>query len=470
MAISRRSMLLGGAAAALAIPSAMHLSWNAKSFVQDGYSPEPPPAPPGRSNWSNWSGSQRATPQSIAVARNESDVVALVKNSPTPIRAVGAGHSFTGLVPSEGTILDISPMAGLIHSEQNGRRVTFGAGTHLQQAVRELEALGMAFPNMPDIDTQTLGGMFSTATHGTGLTLPAMHSRITGFSLMTASGEKLEVTAQNNPDLFAAGKVSLGTLGIMTSYTIEPVEHFALRRKVWIEAVDEILPRIMTLVQQHRNFEMFYFPGTGRVAALTHDLHTGPVSGRPPSGDEDILAGLRSLRDKFGWSPRLRRLIAGHELPDQVLEDSSDQSWKLLSTSRPTKFNEMEYHVPLANGLDALREVIAAADQNHALFIPIEIRTIAPDDAWLSPFQGGPRMSIALHCKVDEDFGILFDLFEPIFLAHGGRPHWGKHNSLNAAQLSQLYPRFGDFQALRRRLDPQGKFLSPHMAAMMGEA
>ncbi len=470
MAISRRTVLLGGAAAAVAVPTVMHLNWNSKSFVRDGYSPVQSPPPPGRSNWSNWSGSQRATPRSLAVAKDEAEVVALVKNAPVPIRAVGAGHSFSELVPSEGTILNISPISGVIRSDQSGKQVTFGAGTQLQQAVRELEELGMAFPNLPDIDTQTLGGMFATATHGTGLTLSALHSRITGYTLVTASGERLEVTAQNDPNLFAAGQVSLGALGIITSFTVEPIKQFALRRKVWLEAADAFLPRVMTLAKQHRNFEFYYFPSTGRVAALAHDLHSGPISGRAPSEDEDTLAGLRWLRDKFGWSPSLRKMIATYEMPDQILEESSDRSWRLLSTSRPTKFNEMEYHVPLANGLDALREVIAVADQNHEMFFPIEVRTVAPDEAWLSPFQGGPRMSIAIHCQVEEDFSILFEQFEPIFLKYGGRPHWGKLSSLNAAQFSKLYPRFADFQALRRKLDPQGKFLSPYMATVMGEA
>lgn len=142
---------------------------------------------------------------------------------------------------------------------------------------------------------------------------------------------------------------------------------------------------------------------------------------------------------------------------------------ELLATTRPIKFNEMEYHLPRDRGLSALREVIAKMDRRKDAFFPMEIRFIAPDDAWLSPFEGGPRMSIAIHAAVDERFDYFFSDFEPIFLAHGGRPHWGKWHSLKRIDFEMLYPRFQDFADLRTDLDPEGKFLNPHLADLFGE-
>ena len=108
-------------------------------------------------------------------------------------------------------------------------------------------------------------------------------------------------------------------------------------------------------------------------------------------------------------------------------------------------------------------------DRRKDAFFPMEIRFIAPDQAWLSPFSEGPCISIAIHAAVDERFDYFFSDFEPIFLSHGGRPHWGKWHSLKKIDFEMLYPKFNDFMALRRELDPSGKFLNPHLAEVFGE-
>ena len=148
----------------------------------------------------------------------------------------------------------------------------------------------------------------------------------------------------------------------------------------------------------------------------------------------------------------------------------SDASLELLATTRPIKFNEMEYHLPRAEGLAALRKVVAKMDKRKDAFFPMEVRFVAPDPAWLSPFNDGPRISIAIHAAVDERFDYFFTDFEPTFRSHGGRPHWGKWHSLQHSDLSALYPDFQRFTELRRDLDPDGKFLNAHLAELFGES
>ncbi len=150
-------------------------------------------------------------------------------------------------------------------------------------------------------------------------------------------------------------------------------------------------------------------------------------------------------------------------------EEAVDEGWKLLSTERSIRFNEMEYHVPAEEQLAALREVLAAIEANRRdVFFPIEARRIAPDDAWLSPFQGGERGSIAVHCYYRDQYEFLFSLVEPILRRHGGRPHWGKLNSLTGADFAGLYPRWKDFLDVRRSLDPQGRMLNPYLKGVFG--
>jgi FAD-linked oxidoreductase len=471
MGVSRRRLLQVGAGlgVAAAIPVGQHVAWGMRDFERDGYTPDYPDAPAGEEAWINWSGAQRATPMQLASPQSETDLAEFIRSTPYRIRPRGSGHSFTGLVPSEGVILDVSYLSGLQAYDPETGIATFGAGTTLFQTAAKLQELGRAFPNLPDIVDQTLAGSFSTGTHGTGETLTALHDYIHAFRLVTAGGDVIEVSRTSNPDLFAAGKVSLGALGVITSYSVQTIPAFNLRRIVKAEPIDLVLEELEARAAAHRNFEMFYLPSTGVAATLSHDLHDGDVTGVQPSEDDETLEGLKTLRDQFGWWPWLRRKIASSALPSGVLEDVSDASMELLATTRPIKFNEMEFHLPKSEGIAALRKVIAKMDARKDAFFPMEIRLIAPDDAWLSPFNDGPKMSIAIHAAVDERFDYFFSDFEPIFRAHGGRPHWGKWHSLKRDDFAQLYPRFEDFISLRRDLDPDGKFLNPHLAELFGE-
>ncbi|MEH6694980.1 MAG: D-arabinono-1,4-lactone oxidase [Hyphomonas sp.] len=472
MPVSRRTILLAGgavAAGSAAIPVEKHISWSGRDFARTDYDDDYPEAPEGEESWMNWSGVQRATPTEISLPVSEDDVSAVVASAPGHVRPFGSGHSFTGLAPSEGVMVDVSRLTGMKALDATTGQAVFGAGTRLFQMATELSEVGRALPNLPDIDVQTLAGSFSTATHGTGETLTALHDHVAGFRLVTATGDVLDVTRESHPDIFAAGRVSLGALGVITQYTLKTVPSFNLHRKVWVEPIDDLIARAEDLAGTHRNFEFYYFPHTGYGAAISHDLHEGPVTGRGDDIDDETLDQLKMLRNQFGWSPWLRRKIIGAALPKGTIEDFSDSSYKLLSTTRPTKFNEMEYHLPRENGIKALKQVIAQLETHKHVFFPMEVRFIAPDDAWLSPFNSGPHISVAIHAAVDEPYDYFYSEIEPIHRANGGRPHWGKHHSLGKDELMLLYPKFGDFLALRRELDPAGKFLNPHLAHMFGE-
>lgn len=470
MSTTRRAILLGsaGLATAVAIPGVQYAAWSMKDFTRDGYDPGLPPAPDGEVAWSNWSGIQQSTPKQIAVPATEDELAAAITGAQR-VRPVGSGHSFTGLVPSEHLIVDASRFSGLLSSDATTGIATIGAGTRIRQAARELDAAGLALQNLPDVDVQTLAGSFSTSTHGTGRTLQPLHAHVEGFRLVTASGDVRDVTAASDPALFSAGRVSLGALGVITQYTLKCVPAYNLKRRVWVDTLDNIMDQAMALSEQHRNFEFYYFPFTGMAAGISHDMFEGEVSGRVSDEDEDTLSGLKDLRNIFGWAPWLRRRIAAGSLPHGVVEESSDAYWKLLSTARPTKFNEMEYHIPLENGLTCLRAIIGALESRKDTFFPMEVRITAPDDAWLSPFNDGPRMSIATHAAVDEPYDYFFSVLEPIHRAHGGRPHWGKLHSLGKEELIGLYPDYQNFLDLRATFDPDGKFLNPHLAHMFGE-
>ncbi|WP_427965329.1 D-arabinono-1,4-lactone oxidase [Altererythrobacter sp.] len=465
---TRRNILLGSAAA-IAVGAgglAGRVAWRDR---------EPASLPPidsqGRALWSNWSGLEHAYPARRAAPADEAELAMLLPGVPTPIRPVGAGHSFTAIVPTEGTLLSLDHLSGIAESDGESVTATVGAGTRLSALGPALAGIGQEMINLPDIDKQTLGGALATGTHGTGKGVPALHGRVIAMRLVGPDGSVIECSPDERPEVFNAARVGLGAFGVLSQVTLQNWPLSRVKKTVRVVDTETMLNDWPTLASEHRNAEFLVLPFTGKSALVTHDVTTEPVMPRGPDADTDVLMELKSLRDMFEFTPALRRRFAAHFLDQTPPEIAIDEGWKLLANSRPVRFKEMEYHLPIEHQVAALREVIARIEHEAKdVFFPIEARIIAPDDAWLSPFYGRECGSIAVHAYYKEAHDWMFRLIEPVFREAGGRPHWGKLHSLAAPELAALYPMFGEAMAVRKSLDPHGRMLNPFLLKVFGNA
>jgi FAD-linked oxidoreductase len=298
-----------------------------------------------------------------------------------------------------------------------------------------------------------------------------MSTFVKGLQIVNARGELVDCDARNKPELFQAAKVSLGSLGLITQVRMQSVEPYRLRREtVWME-FEEILENADSMADQHRNFEFYYVPFSGMGFTDVHDLTGEPVGTTGKNDPNEGAMELKMLRDWLEWSPTLRRLVLGSyasTIPDEI---TIGNSWQNYANERNVRFNEMEYHLPRESGLKALREIVATLESSHhEVFFPIEVRYVKGDDIWLSPFYQQDSMSIAVHRYFEEDYKPYFKTLEPIFRKYGGRPHWGKLNSLGSADFKELYPHWNDFAEVRAQMDPIGRFLNPYLRDLfMGE-
>lgn len=464
MKISRRAALTAGSLGVVAAGAGAVTLANREK-------PEPP-APPvldknDRLLWRNWSGIQHAYPAQRAAPASEDELAALLPKAPGPIRAVGAGHSFTALVPTDGTLVSLDNLAGV--AGWDGDVAQVWAGTRLGALGPALAEMGRAMPGLPDINKQSLGGAMGTATHGAGKAIPAIHAEAQSLRLATVTGEVIEASPTKNPEIFQAAKVSMGALGVITQAKLATAANRRLHRRVWVEDFESACDQAEARWAKHRNFEFYAVPFTGLAANISHDETDEAARPRGPDTDSGFLEVLRSCRNLLAFSTPLRKAAAHALLSTAKPEEAVDEGWKLLSTERPVRFNEMEYHLPPEAQIPALKEVVATIEKHRPdVFFPIEVRRIAADDAWLSPFNAGPRGSVAVHCHYKDQYGFMFELIEPIFRRHGGRPHWGKLHSLGAADFAALYPRWKDFLEVRRELDPEGRLLNPFLHKVFG--
>lgn len=449
----------------------------------------PVPGPDGKLllPWQNWSGYQSCLPAARVAPENEDQLAELLRTSKGPIRPVGAGHSFTPLVPTDGTIVSLRNFEGLVSHDADTLTATFGGGTKIGQIGEPLDAVGQALQNMPDIDEQTIAGAISTGTHGTGQELGALHSFVTSLRLVTPRGNVLDCSATQNREIFDAARVSLGSLGIITQVTLQNVPSHRLKRKVWIEPLDALIGKFDQFAGAHHSFEMYFLPFCDWGIAISIDPTDDPVHPRAAEQDNDAVMELKGLRDWTSWLPALRRFLLRQMAENYKPEETVDMGYhifpsdcavrfavdvwyRVFPSERTLRFNEMEYHLPREQLLPTLKVVRERIEKHHPEeFFPVEVRVVKGDDAWLSPFHGHDRSgSIAVHRYYVEDPLPYFADIEPIYQPLGGRPHWGKMNTLDAAVFAERYPRWKEFLAVREALDPDGKMLNPYLKKVFG--
>tara|TARA_R110002167_G_scaffold16907_1_gene65450 strand:- start:799 stop:2259 length:1461 start_codon:yes stop_codon:yes gene_type:complete len=422
--------------------------------------------------WSNWSGNLKAQPSIRAVPKNEQQLVDLIKNSKQTIRCVGAGHSWTPLVPTEDTLISLARFRGVKKVDSSTMEAEIGAGTLLSQIGEPLWQQGVSLRNMPDIDTQALAGAIATSTHGTGIGYGSLSSDVSKMTIVDAKGEVHNCSATQNSELYNAARNNLGCLGVVTSATLKVEKAYKLEEKSWVMPLEEALENAPELVTKNRNLEFFAFPYADYAVGLSLNevpITTPDVEEVQQLEGENPLMTLRSLGDyteSFSWlrSFMLNRAISGIEPATRV-----NKSYRIFGNIRDIRFTEMEYSIPAESGPQCLKEILDTIKKHNIdVIFPIEYRYVKGDDVWLSPFYKRDTCSISCHNFHDRDYKKYFAAVEPIFLKYNGRPHWGKVHTLTAAEFSTKYSMLNEFLKVRKEYDPEGLFLNAHIKQILG--
>ncbi|MFT4215499.1 MAG: D-arabinono-1,4-lactone oxidase [Microbacterium sp.] len=430
--------------------------------------------------WQNWGRTEKVRPQAVEYPTTIEAVRRSVRAAAArgrAIKAVGAGHSFTGIAVAPGVLLELSELSGLVSVDRERSRVRLLAGTRLHRIPALLAAYGLAMTNLGDIDRQSISGAISTGTHGTGLRFGGIATQVVGATLVTADGELLTVSDEENAELLPAVALGLGALGILVDVTIQCVPAFVLRAVEHPEPLDDVIDGMLERAGRDDHFEFYWFAHTEVALTKTNtrlpaDAVAAPLSAAAKVIDDVVIGnGVHQLVCSAGRA--VPALVPGiNRLSSRVWGDRefSDVSNRVFTTNRGVRFREMEYAVPLEQLPSAFRGVQSVIAENRwRIEFPIEVRQAAADDLWLSTASGRDSGYIAVHRYWRTDPTEYFAAVEEVMLAHGGRPHWGKMHTLDAAALRGRYPHFNDFTALRDRLDPSRAFRNPYLDRVLGE-
>ncbi len=427
--------------------------------------------------WRNWTGDQSCEPAEIVHPRSReelSEVIGRASAAGRRVSVAGSGHSFTEAALTDGTLIGIEALSGVIDADRSSGLVRVGGGTVLAELGEELARLGLAMENLGDIDRQTIAGAISTATHGTGAKLRNISSQVEAVELVLADGSVRELSADVDPELLRAARVALGALGAISAVTLRCVPAFTLRRLDTRRPLEEVLEGFGERADANDHYEFFTFPYADSALVLERNRTDDPPRprGRAAAYLNDVvlenwaLEAFAATGRRFPASiPRLARLAARLASGSRT----TDRSDRIFANQRRVRFTEMEYALPREHGPEAARRVIEWVRANrYPVFFPIEMRVTAADDAPLSTAYGRDTAYVAVHQYRGMWWRPYFEAVEAIMDSYGARPHWGKRHFQTAETLAPRYPRWADFQVARERLDPLRTFTNEYAARVLG--
>lgn len=414
--------------------------------------------------WTNWAGNVLAHPVRRALPRDAGQVQEVVREaiaSGHAVRAVGSGHSFSPVAATDGVLVDLRHLTGIVHADTTTGLVRVRAGTNLRALNEALWALGLALPNLGDIDKQTIAGAIATGTHGTGARFGGLATTVRAMQLVLPNGDLVECAPGD--EVFDAAVISRGDIGIVTELTLQTVPAFLLHAAEAPDRLEPVLESFDALADGTDHFELFWFPHTDRVLTkrntrLPLDAGAHPLPRWRAWLDDDFLSNtvFEGVNRVAALRPSLTPRINTVSARALSAREFTDRSYRVYASVRNVRFVEMEVAIPRADLVSTLQELRRTVDASDwTIPFPVEVRVAAADDLWLSTATGRDSAYIAIHQYYRHlPYRDYFAAFAQIADAVDGRPHWGKVNDVPAPRLRELYPRYRDWERVRERVQP----------------
>ncbi|MDX7820685.1 D-arabinono-1,4-lactone oxidase [Aeromonas caviae] len=401
------------------------------------------------------------------------------------LRLIGSGLSFEPIhsVYAEGSqalLVDLHHLRGQL--DKTADTVTYLAGTPLDTVYADLIAMDRMLPASPGvIGIQTLGGALSTGTHGQGLHQSALCDAVAALTVMLASGDIIRV--DRTDPRFGAFVMGMGMLGILLDVTLNTVPNRIMRCTKFTTDYPFLLEHNERLNREHAFVKSWWFAWTGEShiwlvdPASDDEVARYRAGGSEPlvlEGDMDermnlaLNATIDATLQKMARDTKDEARAGEHFETVRRFKNASDlvgNVYQILCKGIPAPQINCEVAVPLDRMGEALEILQAWQEANPGvLHYPFILRCTGPSVAWLSAAHDKSVCWIGflVYLAADGTFvgGSMEQMRElqQLLVPLGGIPHFGKHLAMDLYDFPALLPRWHDFLALKRELDPHGRF------------
>jgi len=425
--------------------------------------------------WKSWNGNISHDYQEIFYPKSEKELCQIIQKARS-VRMIGTGKSSADIVAGTSTLISYENLNQIIAIDKVNHRVTVQTGVKLKRLLQTLEKENISFGALPDIDDITVGGAISTGTHGTGREAQSLSEYVIQMKLVTAEGELLTLTEKD--ESFFAARVSLGLLGVVTEVTFQcetlrkmHITERPMKDSQWLKTYREML-------KKYNFLRILWLPHTGYGYVITGNYaeddsafhrRPAPKFNQYRRSVSKILYGFTVKHPAF---TALANRIIYYLFFRKKQQKIGSLYQATVTKSRGSTLELAEWTVDIEK-FDALfielKEALNDKSNSAYAHIPMDIRFVRQEKAWLSNAQG--RDIVTMGCVTrnpqNADAYDAFDLVEKVFLKYDGRPHWAKRFQADKTILRGLYEKWQEFSELRKKMDPKGKFLTPYLRKIM---
>jgi alditol oxidase len=370
-------------------------------------------------------------------------------------RVIGSRHCFNDIADTPGDLIWLGNLDNTVVIDPERHTATVNAGITYRELCPQLHQAGYALPNLASLDHITVIGACMSATHGSGEGLGNLATVVSALEMVTANGDLVALSREQDGDTFDGAVVALGALGVVTKVTLDLQPTFYLQQEVYEELpMDEIFARFDEIMSA--GYSVSLFPTWQRDCCDTVWVKRRVNGDTPTPAPQDFYSAAlstgRGPSDDFVDRDWTQHGLPGpwHErLPHFYFKDALAVGNELQS----------EYFVARRCAVDALRAVAQLGGGLASILGVTEIRTVAADQLWLSPSYG--QEIVGIHFNWHKNWAAIEQFLpslEATLAPFAPRPHWGKLFGIPPADVQAAYPRMADFQELARTFDPEGKF------------
>ena len=424
----------------------------------------------------NWAENVQWNPTEVEYPSSEEEIQKVVINSLNAnkkIRVIGAGHSFTPLCVTGETSVSLDNYQGISSVDKENNTATIKGGTKLRLLGELLFKEGLAMENLGDVDIQSIAGTISTGTHGTGINFGTISTQVIALKFINGKGDIVSCSSTEDKSLFKAAQVSLGCLGIITEITIQCIPTYKLKLQNKKEKLTNVLATLPRRNSENRNFEFYWIPYTDTAWTKTSNV----VKDSEPSKINFFNYWTEYVLENYVFKVfcELARIFPSQNKTVAKITATSISnvkkvyySHKVYATQRMVKFTEMEYNIPAEAHEDVFKDIAKLVNtKKFNIHFPIENRWVKADDIYMSPAYGRDSAYIACHVYKGKKYQSYFNALEEVFRAYGGRPHWGKMNTISAIDVVGMYPKYDEFMKHRKEQDPDDIFVNTYVAKLL---
>jgi hypothetical protein len=470
-----------------------------------------------RTTWRNQLGNQSIDPLRIYEPRSVEEVVAIVQKAETEgiaVRAVGSGHSWSDVALTPGFLLRTSGLARAPATEPDfiaagweaRRLVRVEAGMRIRELNSFLDRSGLALSNMGGYDHQTVAGVISTSTHGSGISFGPLNDFVRSLDLVASGGQVCRIEPSDGPTdrdafvahhgstrtlvkddhVFHAVCVGMGCMGVICTVMLEVEPKYFLREVRRFHTWKEVRAQLEAgdVLRENRHYEVLFspykrkheYPCLVTTRNYTSDPRHKALSKRTRNWFVEAASAFpltgQIINLLVDIKPSLSPMLLENAIRALIKDEYDEVSYEVLNIGAANVLPaySCEIGVPVdGRHLEAVERIIEVAAERRRVgevyqSSPISLRFVKASPAYMSMMHGAETMMIELIQLSRCDGGYeLLGAYEQALYALGGRPHWGQVNTLTGSHglIASMYPRYADWLEVHRRLNASGVFDSP---------